>query len=263
VTNDDDLGLTKKLIENYDFEYNHDGQLNAAGQIGRGIPAGWLSKGELKLGANGQKSYGVNQDATNYHGGNVCWINSVPMPDEFWLYQTIPAAKLTPGEYRIACKLWVETDKKTNCRLFANQSVQYYGYESDYTNLLTPGETNTYAGYAGGSTDDFVLRDMEVNVTVAEGEDLSIGIKTGNMRNNGQRSTSDNAGWFKVDFFRIQKISDGGPTTGIDNLRLTGDGDSQTERGESANINYYDLQGRLANTARHGVYVIDGRKVVK
>jgi len=46
VENDDDLTLTKKLIENYDFEYNHDGQLNAAGQIGRGIPAGWLSKGD-------------------------------------------------------------------------------------------------------------------------------------------------------------------------------------------------------------------------
>jgi hypothetical protein len=202
----DDLSLTKKLIENYDFEYNHDGQLNAAGQIGRGIPAGWQSRGELKLGANGLQSYGVNQDATNFHGGNVCWINSVPMPDEFWLYQTIPASKLEAGLYKVSCMLWVEADKKTNCRLFANKNVQYYGYESDYTNLLTEGEQATYAGYAGGNTSSIVLRDMEVYVNIAEGEDLSLGIKTSNKRNNGVRSTSDNAGWFKVDFFRIEKV---------------------------------------------------------
>ena len=86
--------------------------------------------------------------------------------------------------------------------------MQYYGYESDYTNLLTPGENATYAGYAGGNTSSFVLRDMEVYVTIADGEDLCFGIKTTNMRNNGVRSTSDNAGWFKVDYFRIDKISD-------------------------------------------------------
>ena len=220
VKNEDNLSLTKELIENYDFEYNHNGELNAAGQIGRGIPAGWLSKGELKLGANGLQSYGVNQDATNFHGGNVCWINSVPMPNEFWLYQTIPAEKLEAGLYRISCLLWVEADKKTNCRLFANQNVQYYGYESDYTNLLTPGENATYAGYAGGNTSSIVLRDMEVYVTLAEGEDLSLGIKTGNMRNNGVRSTSDNAGWFKVDFFRIEKVQEE-PTNPTEDLGLT------------------------------------------
>ena len=208
VKNEDNLSLTKKLIENYDFEYNHNGQLNTAGQIGRGIPAGWLSKGELKLGANGLQSYGVNQDATNLHGNNVCWINSLPMPNEFWLYQYIPASKIEAGTYRISCMLWVEADKKTNCRLFANNNVQYYGYESDYTNLLIPGENATYAGYGGGYTSSMVLREMDVYVTIGDGEDLNFGIKTGNMRNNGVRSTGDNAGWFKVDYFRINKISD-------------------------------------------------------
>jgi len=269
----EDLTLTEQLIENYDFEYNHDCQLNAVGNIGRGIPCSWESVGELKKGANGLDSYGVNQGAANYHGNNVCWINSVPMPDEFWLYQTIPASKLTPGTYRVACKLWVEVNKKTNCRLFANQNVQYYGTESDYTNLLTPGEINTYAGYAGGNTDEFVLRDMEVAVSVASGEDLTIGIKTGNMRNNGERSTSDNAGWFKVDFFRIHKMDE---TTGIvDNNRepITMNHEPIT------NNRYYDLQGRkidnsapLTNplsplTSHHlplkkGIYIVNGQKVI-
>ena len=275
----EDLTLTEQLIENYDFEYNHDCQLNAVGNIGRGIPCGWESKGELKKGANGLDSYGVNQGAANYHGNNVCWMNSVPMPDEFWLYQTIPASKLTPGKYRVCCKLWVEVNKKTNCRLFANQNVQYYGYDYDYTNLLTPGEVNTYAGYAGGSTDNFELRDMEVTVDVAEGEDLTIGIKTSNQRNNGERSTSDNAGWFKVDFFRIHKMDE---TTGIvDNNRepitmrssplalLAKNHEPITNRsalplGSSKN-HYYDLQGRpMTNGTLHkGLYIQDGRIVVK
>ena len=215
----EDLTLTEALIENYDFEYNHDGQLNQPGNIGRGIPAGWQSKGELKKGSNGLDSYGVNQDALNYHGNNVCWINSVPMPSDFWLYQTIPAGKIEPGVYKISCMLWVENSKKTNCRLFANKNVQYYGYESDYTRLLTDGEINTYAGYAGGDASAITLRDMEVFVTVGEGEDLSFGIKTSNRKNDGSSAT-DNAGWFKVDYFRINKVSEVPPADEED-LTLT------------------------------------------
>ena len=202
----EDLTLTEQLIENYNFEYNHDGQLNPVGNVGRGIPAGWQSEGELKKGSNGLDSYGVNQDAVNYHGNNVCWINSNPMPQMFKLYQTIPAAKLEPGIYRIQCQLWVEEGKKTSCRLYANNNVQYYGYESDYTNLLTPGEINTYAGYAGGNS-PMVLKDMQVFVSVEEGEDIEFGIKTGNKKNDGSTAT-DNSGWFKVDYFRINRVSD-------------------------------------------------------
>ena len=47
---------------------------------------------------------------------------------------------------------------------------------------------------------------MEVYVTVAKGEDLKLGIRTGNRRNDGTTAT-DNAGWFKVDNFRIEKVS--------------------------------------------------------
>jgi hypothetical protein len=241
----EDLTLTTQLIENYDFEYNHDCQLNAIGNTGRGIPCSWESFGELKKGANGLDSYGVNQGAANYHGNNVCWMNSVPMPDEFWLYQTIPALKLEPGTYRVACKLWVENGKKTNCRLFANQNVQYYGYESDYTNLLTEGELNTYAGYAGGNTNEFVLKDMEVQVDVKAGEDLTIGIKTGNKNNNGVRSTNDNAGWFKVDFFRIHKVTTTEVTKPITTLLNKSTNSTQL----------YTLTGMPVASPKKGLYV--------
>lgn len=216
---EEDNTLTEQLINNYDFELNHDCQPNEAGNIGRGIPCGWTSVGELKKGANGLDSYGVNQDATNFHGSNVCWINSVPMPNYFELSQTIPAEKLEPGVYRVTCMLWVENSKKTNCRLFANKNVQYYGYESDYTNLLDPAEINTYAGYAGGTTENIVLRDMEVYVTVAEGEDLTIGIKSSNRKNDGTKA-SDNSGWFKVDYFHIERVSEA-PKPVTEDLSLT------------------------------------------
>ncbi|MCR5779459.1 MAG: glycosyl hydrolase 115 family protein [Bacteroidaceae bacterium] len=244
----EDLTLTERLIKNYDFEYNHAGNLNGVGETGRGIPFEWESKGELKKGSNGLDSYGVNQGASNYHGNNVCWMNSVPMPDDFWLYQTIPAAKLEAGTYRVACKLWVESNKKTNCRLFANNNVQYYGYESDYTNLLTDGEVNTYAGYAGGNTNDFVLKDMEVTVDVADGEDLTIGIKTSNQRNNGIRSTNDNAGWFKVDFFRIHQLS----STVVGQVRRKRSKDSSK---------LYTLNGIPIKQPRKGIYVQGDHKI--
>lgn len=254
IPDSEDLTLTEKLIVNYDFEYNHDGVLNRPGNIGRGIPYGWQSEGELKKGSNGLDSYGVNQDAVNYHGNNVCWINSVPMPEKFTLYQTIPASQLVPGKYRVACKLWVEVAKKTSCRLFANNNVQYYGTQADYTTLLTPGEINTYAGYAGGSTDNIILRDMEVEVEVGEGEDLTIGIKTGNRKNNGEIA-ADNAGWFKVDFFRIHLLS----TDGVENIVLP--------ETDTYNKGVYNLFGQKVSEEMTpetnlpaGIYIVDGKK---
>ena len=247
----EDLTLTEQLIRNYDFELKHDGTPNPTGNIERGIPFGWESEGTLRKGANGLDSYGINQDAKNFHGNNVCWINSVPMPDHFSMYQTIPAEKLEPGTYRIKCKLWVEVNKKTSCRLFANDNVQYYGYESDYTNLLTPGEINTYAGYAGGSTDNIVLRDMEVDVTVGKGEDLTFGIKTGNKRNNGQASTDDNAGWFKVDFFRIHL------------LESSSSSNVETLEENTENSHVYNLQGiEVKNPTAPGIYIRNGKKFI-
>ncbi len=261
VPDSEDLTLTERLIKNYDFELNHDGKPNPSGIV-RGIPYGWESEGTLRKGANGLDSYGINQDAKNFHGNNVCWINSVPMPEKFTLYQTIPASELEPGTYRVACKLWVEVGRKTNCRLFANDNVQYFGYDTDYTNLLTPGEINTYAGYPGGNTSDIVLRDMEVEVKVDAGEDLTIGIKSGNRMNNGTTATN-NAGWFKVDFFRIHKLEGSGVEAVVpDGL--------QPMNGSDEDTTIYNLHGQCVghgaadySRLQPGVYVMSGRKLLK
>lgn len=202
-----DNSLTARLIKNNDFELKTDGTPNTAGNTDRGIPYGWEHEGKLTLGQNGLPSYGINQDAANRHGDNICWINSFPMPERFELSQTIPSPDIEPGIYRITCMMWMEENKKTTGRLFANDNVQYYGKESDYTNLLTDGEQNTYAGHAGqNGAGPFTLMPMEVYVTVAEGEDLKFGIRSGNKRNDGT-TASDNAGWFKVDNFRIDKVN--------------------------------------------------------
>ena len=211
---DGESSLTGKLLVNADFEYDHDGNLNPNGEVRRGIPYGWESKGTLA-----GESYGINNDATNYHGNNVCWMNSFPMPYSFELSQTVSADKLEPGYYLVRCLLWVEEGKKTNCRLFANNNVQYYGYQSDYTNLLADGEINTYAGYAGGKPDNVILKEMAVCVKVAEGEDLKVGIRTSNRLNNGRTGT-DNDGWFKVDYFRIDRV-EGEPASTEEDLTLT------------------------------------------
>ncbi|MBQ9190267.1 MAG: glycosyl hydrolase 115 family protein [Bacteroidaceae bacterium] len=244
-----DLSLTERLIQNYDFELNHDCVENAQGNIGRGVPCGWNQKGVLKKGSNGLDSYGVNQDATNYHGGNVCWFNSNPMPADFELSQTIPAAELEPGTYRVRCLLWLEEGKKTTCRLFANQYVQYYGYKSDYTNLLTAGEVNSYAGYAGGQSNSVVLREMQVYVVLQEGEDLTFGIKTSNRKNDGSQAT-DNSGWFKCDYFRIEKVE----TTSVRTTAMSSDADT----------NWYSLDGqRLPGSTprQRGVFIQNRKKV--
>lgn len=261
VPDSEDLTLTERLIKNYDFELNHDGKPNASGIV-RGIPYGWESEGTLRKGANGLDSYGINQDAKNFHGNNVCWINSVPMPEKFTLYQTIPASELTPGKYRVACKLWVEVGRKTSCRLFANNNVQYFGTEADYTNLLTPGEINTYAGYPGGNTSDIVLRDMEVEVTVNADEDLTIGIKSGNRMNNGTTATN-NAGWFKVDFFRIHRLEESG-------VEAVSPDSAEGIAPDAASDAIYNLHGRCVGHGadgygrlQPGVYVMSGRKLLK
>ena len=239
--------ITDDVLVNANFELATDGQVNPRGNISRGCPYGWTMEPML----SGQ-SFGINKDAQNFAGNNVCWMNCTPMPQDFALSQSVSADKLGAGTYIVSCKLWVEENKKTNCRLFANNQVQYYGYESDYTTLLTDGEEATYAGFAGGNTSPFILRPLQVQVTLAEGEDLSLGIKTSCRRNNGQNST-DNSGWFKVDNFHLYKVTEPvhcsiqGPAVKV----------------VPANDRWYTVDGRRAQPHQRGLLLGNGQKVIK
>ena len=242
--------LTTNLLTNADFEYNASGALNPQGNIGRGVPKGWTATGKMK-----GNSWGINQDAKQIYGINTYWATSTPMPEAYELSQTIPASKLKPGTYLVSCLLGVLKDKLGTCRLFANDVVQYYGKESDYvSSVFTSGETRTFACYVGSGDGRMILKPMEVIVTINEGEDLKLGIRTSNRRGDGSLVTGNNHGCFKVDHFRIQRIDAEDPT-GIENKINR---DNGNYRGNET----YDLAGRKVTNGNlpSGIYIKDGKK---
>lgn len=248
-----ELWLDKELTHlmvNPDFEIARDGTRHEdASTPDRGIPYGWESVGELQ-----GNSFGINNDAINLHDLNTCWINSSPMPEFYELSQTIPAEKLTPGVYEVRCKMYIEENKKADARLFANNSVMYYGREDDYTNLLTEGEIADYGGFAGRKNGDHYLHTLYVRVEVKEGEDLKLGIRSSRRANNGTTRT-DNNGWFKVDEFRLFKLSDSIQSKIVDVTSET-----------SVSNGIYDLTGRRYTTAEglpSGLYIIDGKLTIR
>jgi polygalacturonase len=184
------------LIVNPSFEYKSEGELND-GTTYRGTPYGWSDTG-----LSGD-SFGINDGAAEKDGNNTCWYQSAPMPANFELYQNING--LPAGEYEIRCRLAVDNSKITTQRLFANSSVQYYGFPTDYNLNLTQQEVNSFALWSTSTSSPLDLREMKVNVVVAQDETLKIGIRTSNKKADGNPATN-NAGWFKVDHFRLKLI---------------------------------------------------------
>ena len=248
--------LTDSLLVNPDFELTSATQVNHGGiEKKTYTPYGWSVQGTLT-----GNSYGINHDAANHYGENVCWWNTRPFPLDFQLYQTVPASKLKPGTYRVSCLLWCQTGAFGTCRLFANNNVQYFGKESDYDKNLTEGEIATFAGYRGTSGATFILQEMEVTVNIEAGEDLTLGIRTSCLKPNGTQATSsESTGWFKVDHFRIERLEDA--QTGIIGL------DSWTN-GQMDN-SIFDISGRklaqshITTSSNHQIYVQNRKKYLK
>ena len=207
-TDAEDLTLTNELLVNPDFELykTQSGSVltNPTGGIQRGVPYGWTLEGTMS-----GNSYGIsNSDGSiNYNdGGSICWFKAKPMPENFKLYQTIPANKLEPGIYEVGCWLWNQSGKRGPCRLFANNHVQYYAHKSDYDQILKADEVSTFAGYKAGYETHTIMHPMRVVLQVHEGEDLTVGIKTSCISNDGPKT--DETGWFKVDHFTINRLGD-------------------------------------------------------
>lgn len=206
-TDAEDLDLTNELLVNADFELYKSGNsvlTNPTGGLQRGVPYGWTLEGTMV-----GNSYGIsNSDGSiNYsEGGSVCWFKSKPMPEDFRLYQTIPAEKIEPGVYEVGCWLWNQTGKRGSCRLFANNHVQYYAHKNDYDQILKADEVSTFAGYKAGYETHTIMHPMRVVLQVHEGEDLTVGIKTSCIANDGKHT--DETGWFKVDHFTVRRLGD-------------------------------------------------------
>ncbi len=205
------LGLAKhendvtNLLINPDFELDKNGNQLESGTLNRGTPPGWKQTGTLK-----GNSWGTNQDVINMHGEHACWYASDPMPAYFELSQTIK--NITPGEYVVRCRLAVPASLMTTQRLFANTKVMYYGKESDYSSNLTNGEENQFAGYTPGYESKtgtmMELREMALKIIVLPGEELTLGIRTSNKLGDGTSDNSGRSGWFKVDYFRLERIQE-------------------------------------------------------
>lgn len=233
VSNSKESPLTKLIINN-SFEYARKGQLidsNVNGWYSSAWRPKKATEGEFygwkvtnwNFRSSTNYSQGMNQDNSNREGNYGCWISGdLAFPDLFELYQTIPADSLQPGTYKVQCRLAVEDAKRTSQRLFANKNVQYHGTESQYASNLTAGEINTFAGYPGGASD---LREMTVYVTLAKGEPLKIGIRTGRIKGDGTVAANDSPlwGWFKVDYFRLERVE-------TDTLPATVDPNDYTDR---------------------------------
>ena len=206
-TDGEDLSLTNQLLVNPDFELYKSGSsvlTNPTGGIQRGVPYGWTLEGTMT-----GNSYGIsNSDGSiNYNdGGSICWFKAKPMPENFRLYQTIPADKLEPGIYEVGCWLFNQSGKRGPCRLFANNHVQYYAHKSDYDKILKDDEVSTFAGHKAGYETHTIMHPMRVVLQVHEGEDLTVGIKTSCITGDGKQT--DETGWFKVDHFTIHRIGD-------------------------------------------------------
>jgi hypothetical protein len=233
-------------IINPDFEYKSEGVLND-GTTFRGIPYGWSSTGTLT-----GNSFGINNDGINYNGSNLCWINSTPMPAKFELYQVIN--NLPAGDYTIKCRLAAFAGQLTNVRLFANNSVQYYGNQADYAQNLSVGEPNTFAGYTGSPNTSASLKEMAVNVTINKGESLKLGISSSNLKSDGTSAT-DNSGWFKVDNFSMERKAEQTVTTmtTIENSLSTKV--INTKNGVCVNVNKPFKTGNIAIYSITGVPV--------
>ncbi|MBR1498729.1 MAG: FAD-dependent oxidoreductase [Bacteroidaceae bacterium] len=201
-----------QVLVNYDFEKNPQGVTydwnlkTTINEAGNGPILGWQSNAWTD-------NYGGVSDGTNLEwkwAGYVASTSGV-IPNDFRLYQTIPAEKLTPGIYEVNARMWQYASKLGITRLYGQAgdkcSVQYYGVESKYpASVLTEGETATFAGLSANTTTGRV-NDMALDIEVGEGEDLEIGVKSGyGLESN--NTPGANHGKFYVDLVRTWKVSD-------------------------------------------------------
>ena len=201
-----------EVLTNYDFEKNP-----------KGVTYDWNLKTTINEASNGPiygwqsnawtDNYGGVSDGTNLEWKWAAYVASTSsvIPNDFRLYQTIPAEKLTPGIYEVNARMWQYASKLGITRLYGQAGdkcvVQYYGVESKYpASVLTEGETATFAGLSANTTTGRV-NDMSLDIEVGEGEDLEIGVKSGyGVEDN--NTPGANHGKFYVDLVRTWKVSD-------------------------------------------------------
>lgn len=199
-------------LVNYDFERDpkgkgYDWNLKATkNEAGNGPIFGWQSYPEWT------DNYGGVSDGSNLEWKWAGYVASTKViPNDYKLYQTIPASRLTPGIYEVNARMWQYQTKLGITRLYgavgSKCSVQYYGTKAKYPDaLLTEGEDATFAGLSACTTTGRV-NEMSLDIEVGEGEDLEVGVKSG-YGAEANKVDGANYGKFYVDLLRTWKVSD-------------------------------------------------------
>lgn len=208
------------------------------------------------------------------------WNASIP---EVELSQKITG--LNPGTYVLTADVMARnTDwsgvNHTTQRIFAQDVICMYGTENDYDFqtladsalcqdmvlaskvyeegiALDEEEGYEYLNFAGHDAynNDILLRTLELHFAVDESGEATIGFRTNNIDSyTGMPRTEQAAGWFKLDNFTLYYESSKVPENigaGIHSATVP------------ASRAIYDLSGRRVGKAQKGVYIMQGRKVVK
>ena len=265
------------LIANPSFENTY-GNDESVGNAAHTVPYGWMMRIEGKechsaqeltdAGINSWTAIEDNAYATD--GTHSYCLLSAPVPDTY-LYQSLNG--LPTGTYRVTVDMNVTYDggcsRLTGQRLLVNNNAQYYGKEEYYIaselDKLHPEEkSRTFAGYdevntneTGASGDMGNMSTLTVEVTIAKGDVLELGVRTDNNKVAMNRNYEDNwwdcTGRYKIDNFRLYCLSI--DTSGIQSVANTPSATNQA---------IYNIMGIKVNTpSRGGLYIRNGKKYVK
>lgn len=194
---------------------------------------------------------------------------------------------LNPGTYVLTADVMARnTDwsghNLTTQRIFAQNVICLYGTENDYVpeyfegtssddifkaySLLDEGlnldedEGYSFLNYANHSADynDILLRTLELHFGVDESGEATIGFRTDNLDGwSGEPRTEQAAGWFKLDNFTLYYESSKVPENIAVGIQ------APIIAGQRADKGIFDLSGRKFDKAVKGIFIVNGKKVVK
>ena len=265
------------LIINASFENTY-GNDESVGNAAHTVPYGWTMKFGDKdchsaqeltdAGINSWTAIEENQYTTD--GTHSYCLLSAPVPDAY-LYQTIKG--LPAGTYKVTVDMNVTYDggcsRLTGQRLLVNNHAQYYGqpdyYKESELDRLHPEElSRSFAGYdevntneTGESGDMGNMSTLSVEVTIAAGENLVLGVRTDNnkeaMNRNYEENWWDCTGRYKLDNFRLYCV----------NVDATGIRETKASAKYTDDATYNLMGIQVKNPTSHGIYLKNGKKFVK
>lgn len=199
------------------------------------VPFGWTMTrdGSVVTSPSDWAWCGVNGDVDNGDGALIWGVWHWGAYGNMELSQTV--AGLPNGRYRLTARLMNNHTENGNlARIFAATGSMLAGTEGDYT-TLPEGETCSFeGGWASGDRDLSHVFAVEADVTDGT---LTIGARSN--------------GFFKIDDFRLTFLGN----------KATSVADVPAIRHRTSSV--YDLTGRKVNVMKRGIYIIDGRKVLR